>query len=232
MYVSYSSWTHHHRKLWHNSVLYLIPFGFTYPTQKYRSPITSLLYLVLFPTPGSQSLLVARFGRGLFTNETKRNETKRNKTISIIAGKSFLKLCECMYVHIAIFSFATQTQLPSCLFPLLLFSSLMMILRKWERSSADASADMLRRKACSYTSKFTRKFMGQPTQGTEPDRMPQTEVALFASNRTPPPGNALSEFYCVQTPLLLSNDSICSFATHTHTQTQSPANIQTITLLK
>lgn len=95
------------------------------------------------------------------------------------------------------------------------------------------SANVLRRKACSYTNRFTGMFMGPPTQAAKPDRMPQTEVVLPASNRElPPPEMALSDLYIVRTPLLLTNDSICSFAKPTHTQLPTKTNTDNNTIEK
>lgn len=211
MDVSYSSWTHHRRILWHNSTLYLIPFGFTCPTQNIV-PQSHHFYNSFF----SQSLLAAHFG--MVCLQMKRNETKRFR-LPAHRSLTYVWIYICTYVCIAIFSFANQTQLPSC--PLLLEPNddLEKVGRFWRGERGHPRIYSGERRAHILVS-LRGSSWARPPRGPSLIGCHKPRWRYLLQTELPPPGMPWPNSI-VQTPILLSNDLICSFATHTHTHTNT-----------
>lgn len=144
-----------------------------------------------------------------------------------------------MYVHIAIFSFATQTQLPSCLIPLLLFASLMMISKREGGDLEKVRRDHPRMhpRICSGERRAPILVSLRESSWASPPRGPsligchKPKWRYLLQTELPPPEmpcpNSIAyrrHYYY----LMIQSAPL----PHTHTQTQLPANIQTITLLK
>lgn len=191
------------------SVICIVPYSFRlYLSHTKHSPNHILLYLFSSPPLGSLTLLAPHWERVVF--QTKRNEMPLHHSPNLS-----------IYVCIAIFSFR-----PSQVW----WSSRKGHRRLWKRWESHPR-DVLRRKACSHTNKFTGKSSWTRLHPGGPSPQNRSGAACFKQNCARK--CVCPNLYCTYIRHLLSKMQYLLPLPHTHTYTYSyQTKTQTITLLK